>query len=395
VKVLLVHNYYQERGGESVMYELERRALKEAGVDVVEWGRHNDELHGYGPLQKLTLPLRTVWAWDSQRALRDVLQRERPAVAHFTNTLPLISPAAYRTCQQAGVAVVQAIHNYRLGCPAATFFRDGKICEECPKLGLQRAVLHSCYRDSHAASACVASMLKLHRGLGTFRDSVDLYVAPTRFVRDKLIETAGLKAEQIVLKPNFLDDDPGPVERLGDYALFAGRLVEYKGVQTLLSAVESAGPRVPLKLVGSGPLDVVVRERAKAAHVEALGARTRGQTIELIRHARMLVFPSLVYECMPMVLLEAFACGVPVVASRLGSMAEMVQHADNGLLFNPGDAEDLRKQLDWGFANPDAMHAMGRRARAAFEAKYSFAAGQKALLRIHREVLQRRSESAY
>jgi glycosyltransferase involved in cell wall biosynthesis len=375
------------------MYELERHALKAAGVEVVEWSRHNDELRAYGPLSKLTLPLRTVWAWDSQRALRELLQRERPALAHFTNTLPLISPAVYSTCQAANVAVVQAIHNYRLGCPAATFFRDGMVCEECHTFGLQRAVRYGCYRDSRAASACVAGMLKVHRSIGSYAHDVDRYVAPNNFVRDKLIETAGLPAERIVVKPNFLDADPGVVERLGDHALFAGRLVDHKGILTLLSAIEASASRLPLKVVGAGPLDAVVRERAKACHVEVLGALTRAQTIEQIKRARMLVFPSLWYECMPMVILEAFACGVPVVASRLGAMAEMIRHRENGLLFTPGDATDLQKQLDWAFANPDAMRALGKSGRADFEAHYSFAAGQRALLQIHRDVLSRRSGS--
>ncbi|HEY2736747.1 MAG TPA: glycosyltransferase family 4 protein [Polyangiales bacterium] len=390
MKVLLVHDYYQEYGGETVVYEVERRALRDARVHIVEFARHNDELKQYGPLQKLSLPLRTLWAWDTQRTLRELLERERPDIAHFSNTFPLISPAAYRTCQQAGVAVVQNLQNHRLGCPAATFYRDGHLCEECHTRGLQRAVVHACYRGSRAASATVASMLKLHRSLGTYAHEVDRYIAPSQFVRDKLIETAGLPAARVVVKPNFMDDDPGVVAKLGDHALFAGRLVEYKGILTLLSAVEPPHAPVPLELVGTGPLEAQVRERAQVCRAEFVGGQTRGQTIERIKRARVLVVPSLWYEGMPMVILEAFACGVPVVASRLGSMAEMIRHAENGLLFEPGDPSDLRRQLDWAFAHADEMHRFGKQARNDFEMHYSFAAGQRALLQIYRDVLTRR-----
>ena len=395
MKVLLVHNYYQDGGGESVVYELERHALRAAGVTVIEFVRHNDEIRDYTLPSKLTLPLRTVWAWDTQRALRDLLRREQPALAHFTNTLPLISPAAYRTCQQQGVAVVQGLHNYRLGCPAATYMRDGKPCEECPNHGLQRAVAHGCYRGSRAASACVVGMLKLHRTLGSFERDVDAYLAPTTFTRNKLIETAALPADRVFVKANFLDTDPGLVDSLGSYALFAGRLVDYKGILTLLAAAELEGPPVPLKIAGAGPLAVWLQARcASIRGSEILGALPRPEAIARIKQARCLVFPSECYEAQPTVILEAFACGVPVVASRLGAMQEIVRDGVTGLLFNPGDARDLRDKLNWALANREAMQAMGRRGRAEFEAHYSFGVGQAALLRIHRETLLRKRGAA-
>src|SRR5262249_15809772 len=153
MKVLLVHNHYLQHGGEARVFELERAALRDAGIDVIEYTRDNREIARYGLLRKATLPARTLWAWDTQRELGALLRRERPDVAHFVNTLPLISPAAYATCRDAGVAVVQSLQNYRLACAAGTLARAGGVCEECSERDLTRAVLHACYRGSHAASA--------------------------------------------------------------------------------------------------------------------------------------------------------------------------------------------------------------------------------------------------
>jgi glycosyltransferase involved in cell wall biosynthesis len=399
VKVLLVHNHYQEYGGESSVYSLERRALQDAGVEVVEYVRHNDELRDYAARDRLTLPLRTLWAWDAQRALRSLIERERPELAHFTNTLPLISPAAYWTCQRAGVAVVQTLHNYRLACPAATFFRDGGVCEECPEHGLQRAVVHACYRGSRPASAAVAGMLAAHRRIGSYQRQVDTYIALTQFARAKLIETAGLPPERVVVKANFLECDPGPGDGQGERALFVGRWADYKGILTLLDAVADGTCGFGLDVVGSGPLEAVVRERAAAQRgggaaaggsMRLLGPRPPSEAIALIKRAALLVLPSLWYEGLPMVIVEAFACGVPVLASRLGSLSELVREGETGLLFTPGDPRDLRAKLDWAFANRTAMQRMGRAARVEFEARFSYRAGQAALLQVHRATLERR-----
>jgi glycosyltransferase involved in cell wall biosynthesis len=390
MKVLLVHNYYRERGGEAIAYETERDALRAAGVTVVELTRDNRTLAREPLAKKLSLPLRTVWARDTQRALAELIAREHPDVAHFANTLPQISPAAYYTCQAAGVAVVQTLHNYRLACPAGTFLRQGRVCEECPEHGLQRAVRYACYRQSRAASAAVAGMLRVHRSLGTYRDAVDVYIAPTRFVRDKLIATARLPAHKVVVKPNFLAFDPGVAPARGDQVVFAGRLVDYKGIRTLMAAAALPGAPLSLRIIGDGPLQGEVQRRARGLGVQVLGALSREATVAEMRRARCLVLPSECYESAPTVILEAFACGVPVVASRLGAMADLVRHQQTGLLFTPGDARDLRDKLDAAAQHPEDMQRIGRAARAEFEARYSPARGTEGLLKVYAGVLARR-----
>jgi glycosyltransferase involved in cell wall biosynthesis len=420
LSVLKIHNLYQQPGGEYLSLQAEKQMVIAAGHRVVEHLRYNDEIKEYGWREKATLALRTVWAWDSYREIRALLRRERPDVAHFHNTFPLISPAAYYACREAGVPVVQTLHNYRLLCPAAIFQRDGRVCEDCLGHVPWRGVLHACYRDSRAATAAVALMLSVHRWLGTWSKMVDCYIALTEFARAKFIE-GGLPAEKIVVKPNFVYPDPmkGDQESevrsqesevrsqesvvriqqsaivnhqspMGVYALFVGRLSLEKGVRTLLAVWRRLGNRIPLRVVGDGPLRVELEAEAVRHGLSSVcfhGWLAPERTIEVIKVARFLVFPSESYEGMSHAIIEAFACGVPVIASRLGGMLEIVEDGRTGLHFTPGDADDLAAKVDWAWTHPNEMQEMGRAARAEYEAKYTADRNYQMLMKIYEQAI--------
>jgi glycosyltransferase involved in cell wall biosynthesis len=372
VKVLRVHCHYQQDGGESGVERAERALLEDAGHEVVVYERHNDEIRELGPGGRLALAARTIWAWDTHRELGELLARERPDVAHFTNTFPLISPSAYDACRRAGVPVVQALHNYRLLCPAATFLRDGRPCEDCAERSLWQGVRHGCYRGSRAATAVAAGLLAVHRARGTWRERVDAYLALTEFARRRFA-AGGLPEDRLFVVPNFAPD-PGPRPEGGDYALFVGRLAPEKGLATLLRAWSELGARVPLSVVGEGPLGPWLHDEVRRrglANVRLEGRQPRARVLELLQRARFLVFPSEWYEGFPLVLAEAFACGTPVVASRLGAMAEIVEHGRTGLHVAPGDAGDLAARVLWAWRNEKRLEDMGRAARAEYEARYT------------------------
>jgi glycosyltransferase involved in cell wall biosynthesis len=386
-RVLLLHNRYQQAGGEDQVFTAEGNLLEERGHRVLRYTLHNDQV---SEMSRPGLAKATVWNGAVYRELRALIRREQPQVAHFHNTFPLISPAAYYAAQAEGVPVVQTLHNYRLLCPDALFFREGRVCEDC--LGKQLpwpGVVHGCYRGSRLSSMAVATMLTTHRTLGTWTRAVDAYIALTEFAREKFVE-GGLPAQKVVVKPNFVDPDPGVGEGEGGYFLFVGRLSQEKGVDTLLRSWERLGKKISLKVVGDGPLAPIVADTTKQCPgVEWLGRQSQARVSELMKHAQALIFPSNWYEGFPMVIAEAYAVGLPVIASDLGSMHSLIDHGRTGLLFRPDDEDDLAAQVQWASTSPAELKRMRREARTEYELKYSAGRNYRILMNIYGTVFER------
>jgi len=389
MKILLVHNHYQRPGGEDAVIASEARLLAEHGQTVIEYRRHNDEFQNYSKLSSLAAGPGAVWSSASYRALRNLIAHEKPEVAHFHNTFPLISPSAYYACADGGVPVVQTLHNYRLLCPGALLYRDSRACEDCLHKRLKwPGIVHGCYRRSRLATSAVAAMVAVHHRLGTWERKVTRYIALTEFSRRKFIE-GGFPAERIIVKPNFVHPDPKPKNEPGSYALYVGRLSEEKGLRVLLAAWGKVQRDVPLRIAGDGPMrqEMAAEIESKGLpRVELVGHILPGEIVSLMHGARFLVFPSEWYEGFPRTIAEAFACGLPVVASRLGSMAEIITDGKNGLHFTPGDPADLAKCVDWAWTHPAEMEAMSRAARAEYEARYTAERNYEQLLSIYQGV---------
>jgi glycosyltransferase involved in cell wall biosynthesis len=326
----------------------------------------------------------TLWNRAAYRDLRDLIRRERPHVAHFHNTFPLISPAAYHAARAEGLPVVQTLHNYRLLCPNALFYRDNRVCEDCMgKLIPWPGVLHACYRESRASSGVVAAMLAAHRAIGTWTSVVDLYIALTEFARQKFIQ-GGLPAGKIVTKPNFIYPDPGPGEGRGKYLLFVGRLSREKGVDTMLSAWESLKGQAYLKILGDGPLaPAVARATERDGRVEWLGRQPRDRVLALMKDAQALLFPSVWYEGFPAVIVESYAVGLPVIASDLGSMSSLIEHGRTGYHFRHGDPRALAEQVERTITHPQEIEGMRAGARAEYEAGYTAERNYRMLIEIY------------
>ncbi|PYX03867.1 MAG: glycosyl transferase family 1, partial [Acidobacteria bacterium] len=250
MKVLVAHNSYQHAGGEDAVFDNEARLLRQSGHEVREY---LDDNHRIAEFSSTRLGIETLWSRSSYKKLSAVLAEFRPNVVHFHNTFPLISPSVYYAARNHSVPVVQTLHNYRLFCPAAAFFRDGKVCEDCLDKSRWQAVRHACYRQSRSASSAVAAMLSFHHWYGTWKNLVNCYIALSEFSRAKFIE-AGLPPEKIVVKPNFVLPDPGVGPGSREYAVFLGRLSEEKGLRTLVQAWAHVNRNCPLRVIGEGPL---------------------------------------------------------------------------------------------------------------------------------------------
>jgi glycosyltransferase involved in cell wall biosynthesis len=385
VKILVVHNRYQHWGGEDVVFDQECALLREAGHEVVTYLRDNDDVDGYTGMERLALIPQTIWARDSRREFAAIVHREKPDIVHVHNTFIMISPSIFSVCENAGIPVVQTLHNYRLMCPAGTFFRGGRVCEECAEKNLWSGIRYGCYRGSKSATAVVAGMIKVHRSLGTWTQPRHFYIALTQFSRKKFID-AGLPQDRIFVKPNFVDPDPGFEREKDSYALYVGRLSPEKCVNALLDGWERAKARFPLLILGGGPeretLENMVRDR-KLTGVQFRGQVQRDEVIRTIRKARFLLFSSEYYENFPVTLAEAFACGTPVICSRMGAMQEIVSDGRTGLHYAPGRVEDLAEKMDWAWAHPERMNEMGLESRREYEAKYTAATNYKLLMDIY------------
>ena len=392
MNILSVHNRYLHRGGEDSAREAEIRLLRDRGDTVVEYCRSNQEIEREGLRAKLGLAAGAIWSRRSYQEMRSILRSERPDVAHFHNVQPLISPSAYYACNDLGVPVVQTLHNYRLLCPGAYFLRDGEICEACFGKPLPiAAITHGCYKGSRMATATVAATNVLHRVRGTWDRRIASYIALTDFARTKFI-AAGFPPDRIFVKPNAVYPEPLPRRGMGEFALYLGRLSQEKGVHILAKSWHSLSGPVPLRVAGDGPLRAEVERTVRAAvsrsqDILFYGAVSNGEALALLRSARFLVAPSICYEVFPMAVAEAFAAGVPVIASNIGALAEMVRDGVTGCLVHPNDPEDLSKKVLWAWNHPEELSRMGGAAQAEFQEKYSASANYGKLIDIYQRAV--------
>lgn len=380
MKILIAHNFYQHRGGEDAVVEAEADLLRKNGHDVETYCRHNDELQGM-PLAASAVS--AIWSSRSAGEAERICRRFQPDLIHVHNTFPLISPALYWMAERLRIPVVQTLHNFRLVCPQAMLLRDGRVCEDCLGKLPWRAVARKCYRESVMQSAVSALMLTAHRAIGTFHERVTHYIALNPFSRDKFIE-GGLPAERISVKPNFFASDRAPQWEARAGGLFVGRLSFEKGLDVLSGAAQRLSG-CGMKVVGRGPLE---SETSRAFGAGYLGYRTQQEVVGLLQKSLYLVTPSTCYENFPLVVVEAFASGTPVIASRHGSFAALVEDGVTGLLFTPGDADDLAEKMAWAEAHPEEMKHMGRAARAEYERKYTPEENYRLLMHIYRRAMQ-------
>lgn len=395
MKILLVHNQYRQPGGEDVVFEQERQLLQRGGHDVQTYIRSNWETESYSGVKQLALAPRMIWARDTYRDFSKLLRGHKPDLVHVHNVWYVISPSVYGACREAGVPVTQTFHNYRLLCPVGTFFREGKACEDCVDHGLGQSVLHGCYNNSRPATAALAFALAVHRVKHTWTRSIDSYIVLSQFSRGKILK-AGLPAERVFVKPNFVHPDPGVCPDKGDYAVFIGRLSGNR-VSTILNAWTQLGNRMKLFIIGGGPEAAGLQQQAALLGLTTVrfeGHLPREQAIEYLRRARFLIFSSQWYENFPMTIAEAFACGVPVICSGMGAMQEIVDDGRTGLHFIPGDAEDLAAKVDWAWNHPESMQEMGNEARKEYESKYTAEKNYLMLMEVYRHAMAARGKQS-
>lgn len=369
MRILACHNYYRWFGGEDLSFEGILRLLRRKGHAIIPFTVHNDDIEGMNPL---AVSLSAFWNRRRYKQLRGLIRRERPQVMYCENTFPLLSPSLHSAAKAEGIPVVQTLSNFRIECVQSSFSRGGHPCRDCAEKKLPwPAIRHRCYRDSLPASMVVASMQVLHRFLRWFSPNVDIYLALSHTARRAYVR-AGISPAKIMVKPCFLDPDPGIGGGGGGYAVFAGRLAPEKGLDTLLAAWSRIHSKLPLKIIGDGPLAERVRQTASMNRtIEWMGHRSLPEVLSIVGGADFLVCPSIAHETFGRIVMEALAKGTPVIASKIGALAELVADGYTGFLFEPANAEDLVTKILKFIDNPAIGRKMRKAARADFKRKYS------------------------
>ncbi|MFC1831908.1 glycosyltransferase family 4 protein [Thermodesulfobacteriota bacterium] len=392
MRILLVHNTYQVSGGEETVFKSEKELLLQHAHQCESAISSNDILDLL--IAKFHTALNVSWAEYGYKFVLQSIKDFHPDIVHVHNFFPRLTPSIYDACIETGVPVVQTLHNYRIICPGALLMRNGTICEKCVSGSPYKAIIHRCYRNSILGSWRVARMVDYHRKRKTWQNKVNRYITLTEFSKKKFLE-AGLSEEKIVVKPNFYIDlakggKEGSTKK--QKVIYVGRLSKEKGVINLLNAWNNLAIDLHLRIAGDGPLLNHIEER-RGSNVELLGRLTSEQVSKEMSTASFLIMPSEWYESFGMVLIEAFAHGLPVVASRLGAMAEIVEDGVTGLHFEPGNAKDLVHKIQWLHDHPEECRKMGNNARQVYEERYTPEKNYEMLMGIYQQVIDENKQN--
>ena len=398
-----VTSYYYRRGGaEAVMLD-QNELLESAGWKIIpfamEYEKNFDTEYDdyfveeidfatqYAPVEKVRKAVKSVYSLEARREIGRLIDDVRPDIVHAHNVYHHLTPAIFGAIKKKGVPSVMTVHDLKIGCPSKLMLAPDGVCERCKGGKTWNAVAQRCQKDSRALSAVVALETTLHNVLGSYRKNVDLFILPSHFHTNKLVDW-GLPKEKARYLPNAVDvSELVPDYTPGERFVFVGRLSEEKGLLTFVKAVGASGTKATI--VGTGPQEDELRQTVEAtgADVEFAGYQTGDPLFELIRGARALVLPSECYENAPVVLLEAYGVGTPVLGSDLGGIPELIRPDETGLLATAGDVESFATQLRAYDDMPDAtISAMGRAGRQFVEERFGRDLYLQGLLDIYREL---------
>jgi len=384
LRILFAHNRYLNRGGEDESRDQEMLMLRAKGHEVIEYEVDNSEI----PRNKyLKAGLQSIWNVEQHNQLKQLMRQTAPQILKVDNYFPILSPSIFSAAKRLGISTVLSVRNYRLICPGASLFREGRACTDCvgQKLALS-AIRHHCYRESYLQSAAVALSNGFAHLRGTWEHSVDRYIAVSQFVRNELIR-GGFPGDRISVKANSIEDT-GVGDGRGGYALFVGRLIPEKGIGCLLQAWQQIGTTLPLKIIGEGSLqDLVVAATRTNPSIEYLGRQPLSKVCEILGQAAVLVFPSEWYEPFGRSIVEGYSKGTPVVAADTEPMRDMIDEGETGLFFRPGDSQHLANIILSLARENDLLNHMRKHARSKYLSNYSADATYAQMMRIFDQTL--------
>lgn len=387
MRILCVHNQFRKYAGSDIVAASDEKILADH-ADVTSYTRHSGELENVTPLERVRAGISTLYSERTTREISEIVSRFQPDIAYVHNVFPLISPSVYHALHKFRVPAVHILHDFRLWCPNSRFYVNGEICEACKTGSYWHAVPKRCVKQNVAYSALYAASLYVNRSKGLLHN-MGGYICLTEFAKNLLMQSE-VPEHKIHICPNHIDTSRfTPQYGNGHYALYVGGLYTDKGVMTLARAFAKL-PHIPLKVVGSGDAEAELREYIathRLTNIELVGYKNGDEKLELLRNSMFTIVASHCYENFPIVVLEAFASGKPVIASAIGALPYIVRDHETGLLFKSQNPDDLAEKLAWLYSHPDQIQAMGRAARAVVERKYDARLRPASLLNIFNRVI--------
>lgn len=381
--ILIVHNHYATSGGEDSAVKNEKELLEKKGHKVILYTRDNRDIAEMSKIQKVGMAYSFLFSFKTYRDICRMIEKEKIDIVHVHNTLSLISPSVYYAAIFKSVPAIQTVHNFRLICPNALLYRENKVCEKCLEKGLGCAVRNRCYHDSFFQTLLCVLGIKVHRWTGIYRKIY--YICLTEFNRKKLLEGMGRNAEEkhIFIKPNFVTDIYDRLSKenriVSDkYCIYVGRIEKSKGILELAEAWKGMKDVPLLVICGGGPEEEELKEIiAGQENIISTGTVSHDSVLNLIFYAEALIFPSRLYEGIPMTILESMMCGTPVICRNIGNGADIVKKVKKDMLYNT--KEELHAIL-----RMKRYQDYGKDFREAYLTSYSPDANYE----MYREILQ-------
>ncbi|SUW63319.1 Glycogen synthase [Buttiauxella agrestis] len=402
MKILLVNKFFYIKGGAETVYFQERNMLKQAGVEVIDFSMQHEnnfpsdyadyfvsnvDYHkGNNLLGGIKTAVNFIHNAEACKKMQALLEKERPDIVHFHNIYHQLTPAIIKVARDFGCKTVLTAHDYKIVCPSYSMLRDGKVCDSCITGTVFNAFRYRC-QDGSASKSLLLSLEATWQYISKNYQALDVIISPSEFLRGVIKRT--LPDSRIDVIVNGIDDSL-PVDDIADigYLLFVGRLSREKGAESLLRAHQKMANKIPLKIVGHGPLYNQLIEQYPNA--EFLGYVQQGEGLDhLIKHARAVIVPSECYENCSMSVLEAMSFARPVIGARIGGIPEQIRDGVDGVLFEPGNVEELASVLDDFAQSPEKAHLMGRNARERLCEKYALRKHMDTLLNLYQELLSK------
>lgn len=403
MRILIINKYLYPKGGDALCTLNTGRLLKSHGHEIVYWGMSSPENPVYpyeklftknidlnaavGLIERLKIASNLLYSFDAKRKVEQLVQMVRPDIVHLNNFAHQISPSILQVFRHYNIPTVMTLHDYKMVCASYLMIHEGRICEACKNGKYNMCFWKKCVKDSRLKSLLNTIEMYLHHKIMHIYDLIDLYIAPSVFLKQKLYDMGFTK--KVIYLPNFVNERNirSKTRSKNNRFLYFGRLSFEKGLTTLIKAVR--GIDIELHIVGTGLHEYALKcltSSEKAHNVLFMGYRSGHELAREISEALAVIVPSEWYENNPRAVLEAFSAGKPVIGARIGGIPELVIDYETGLTFHPGDIADLKKSILYCSSNKDKMMEMGKRAQQFAKENFSSTKHYNMLMDIYNSI---------